>query len=309
MPIPLKAEHRERVPATVIVPADGRFTLTQDDKGLVADVVDFVQDFVAELPVQIAMTDFKSEESASVSGLAVRAVGNGHRMYAGSFDLLLRVRGMRSPTWRPYNGKEVAFDMKITGASSGVGVDSKMIREILAHGRAVLEASQKDSNSRLGKCALVAYLFRRPPGLTFLGRAHGGCWGFLLFDMSVFLRWDPTSKKAPRRLLESGTFIKGGAMDVMDVPVAAGPALVANPRPRRDRWADLSAVAVRPGWVMALDFVKVFQLGVGNPRHAASRAVKRLRDESCRVEDHSTGGRGPPQKLVKIADLRRHYNM
>lgn len=56
---------------------------------------------------------------------------------------------------------------------------------------------------------------------------------------------------------------------------------------------------------MALDFVKIFELGAGNPKHAASRAVKRLRDHDCDVEEHTVGGSGPPKKLLKIADLKR----
>ena len=95
----------------------------------------------------------------------------------------------------------------------------------------------------------------------------------------------------------------------MPAGAPSGPALVLNPRPRRNRWADLAAVAVRLGWVMALDLVKIFELGVGNTKHAASRAVKLLRDGSCSIEDHKMGGSGPPKKLLKIADLKRHYKM
>ena len=60
---------------------------------------------------------------------------------------------------------------------------------------------------------------------------------------------------------------------------------------------------------MALDFVKVFELGTGNPKHAASRAVKRFRDEDCDIEKHSVGGSGPPKELVQIIDLKRCYKL
>ena len=297
--------------AYAVVPADRKVQLAEEDKVLVAEAVDFVQDFVAELPVQVVATDFKSLEPDSVSGLAVRAVGDGRHVYAGSFDLLLRVRTTRSLVWKVYNGKEVAFDMKLTGAVSTLGIDSQTIIDILAHGQAVLGASQKHGG-RLGSCSLVAYLIRRPPGITNMNTMHRGSWGFLLFDMDVFMRWNPLSKRAPRRLIESGTLIKNGRQDDLHVVpngAPSGPALVVNPRPRRNRWADLVAVAVRPGWVMALDFVKIFELGVGNPKHAANRAVKRLRDGNCTIDSHTAGGSGPPKKLVKISDLRRHYNI
>ena len=78
------------MPESVHVPADCKVKLSEDDRVLVADAVDFVQTFVAELPVQVTLTDFKTAEADSVSNLAVRAVGNGQGMYAGSFDLMLR---------------------------------------------------------------------------------------------------------------------------------------------------------------------------------------------------------------------------
>ena len=180
--------------------------------------------------------------------MAARAVGNRRRVYAGSFDLLLRVRNTRSPTWKAFHGKEVPFDMKLSGAASTVGIDSKTIKNILAHGQAVLAASQS-SGGRLGERGLAAYLFHRPPGLTMGERMHGGSWEFLLFDMAVFMWWSPHSKHAPRRLMEPGTFIKDGARDELNVAPAAplGPTLVVSPRPRRDTWADLAGVSVRRG--------------------------------------------------------------
>ena len=60
---------------------------------------------------------------------------------------------------------------------------------------------------------------------------------------------------------------------------------------------------------MALDFAKVFELGTGNPKHAASRAVKRLRDNDCSIEDHTVGGSGPLENFVKIADLKHYYKL
>ena len=60
---------------------------------------------------------------------------------------------------------------------------------------------------------------------------------------------------------------------------------------------------------MALDFVKIFDLGTGNPKHAASRAVKRLRDDNCSIDEHTVGGSGPAKKLVKISDLNRNYKL
>ena len=135
--------------------------------------------------------------------------------------------------------------MKQSGASSAVGVDSESMRNIFAIGQAVLSASQR-SDGRLGRCRLVAYLFRRPPGRTFMDRLHNGAWGFLLFDMKVFMNWQPQSTKSPRRLFESGGFIKEGRQDELELPAAypLGPTLVSNPRPRLNRWSDLAGVAV-----------------------------------------------------------------
>jgi hypothetical protein len=306
-PAPLAADLKILVPASVNVPADCKVKLSEEDRILVADAVDFVQTFVAELPVQIALTDFKAVEADSVSDLAVRAVGNGQHEYAGSFDLLLRVRSTRGTIWKSYNGKEIAFDMKLSGASSNVGINSYSIRQKLAHGQAVLSASQRNGG-RLGQCGLVAYLFRRPPGRTMMNQAHNGSWGFLVFDMKVFMNWNPTSKKSPRRVLESGTFLTDGLQNELELTTAGvplGPPLVLNPRPRRDRWADLEKAEVRRGWVVVHDYVRIFELGPGNAKHAASRVVKRLRDDGCEIQDHTTGGRGPPKKLLKIADLKR----
>ena len=103
-------------------------------------------------------------------------------MYVGSFDLLLRVRSTRSPIWKSYNGQEIALDLKLSGASSTVGIDSFSLRQKFAHGHAVLAASQRN-DGRLGKCGLVAYLFRRPPGQTMMDQAHNGSWGFLVFTL------------------------------------------------------------------------------------------------------------------------------
>jgi hypothetical protein len=306
-PAPLAADLKTLVPATVSVPSDCKVKLSDEDRTLAAEAVDFVQNFIAELPVQVALTDFKGVEAKSVSDLAVRAAGNGQQIYAGSFDLLLRVRSTRSQTWKSYNGTEIAFDLKLSGASSSVGVDSFSVRQKLAHGQAVLAASQR-SEGRLGQCGLVAYLFRRPPGRTMMDRAHTGSWGFLVFDMAVFMRWDATSKKSPKRVLECGTFIQGGAQNELESPTASvplGPPVVANPRPRRDRWADLEAEQVSRGWVSVHDYVRIFELGPGNPKHAASRVVKRLRDDGCDIKEQAAGGRGPRQKLLKIADLKR----
>lgn len=308
-PAPLAADLKTLVPRSVSVPADRRVNLSEVDRDLVAEAIDFVQNFIAELPVQVALTDFKKVEADSVSDLAVRAVGNGEQIYAGSFDLLLRVRSTRSPTWKTYNGQEIAFDLKLTGASSTMGIHSFSLRQKLAHGHAVLAASQRN-DGRLGKCGLVAYLFRRPPGRTMMDQAHNGSWGLLVFDMKVFMNWDPKSNKSPRRFLECGTFIKDGIQNELESPTARaplGPPLVANPRPRRDRWAELAAAEVRRGWVNVHDFVKIFELGPGNPKHAAGRVVKRLRDEGCEIKEQSADGRGRPAKLLKVADLKSTY--
>ena len=291
------------------MPADRKVKLSDVDRALVAEAVDFAQNFIAELPVQVALTDFKGVEADCVSDLAVRAVGNGKQEYAGSFDLLSRVRSTRRPIWKAYNGKEIAFDLKLSGASNTVGIDSFSIRQKLAHGQAVLDASKRN-DGRLGQCGLVAYLFRRPPGRTMMDQAHNGSWGFLVFDMKVFMNWNPTSKKSPRRFLECGTFIKGGVQDELEsssARVPLGPPIMAKPRPRLDRWADLEKAEARRGWVNVHDYVRIFQLGPGNPKHAISRIVKRLRDDGCEVKEQLAGGSGPPSKLLKIADLKSTY--
>ena len=204
------------------VPADRKVTLSDVDRALVAEALDFAQNLIAELPVQVALTDFKGVEADCVSDLTVRSAGNGKQEYAGSFDLLSRVRSTRRPIWKAYNGKEIAFDLKLSGASNTVGIDSFSIRQQLAHGQAVLDASKRN-DGRLGQCGLVAYLFRRPPGRTMMDQAHNGSWGFLVFDMKVIMNWSPTSKKSPRRFLECGTFIKGGVQDELEFSAACVP--------------------------------------------------------------------------------------
>ena len=64
---------------------------------------------------------------------------------------------------------------------------------------------------------------------------------------------------------------------------------------------------MRRGWVNVHDFVKIFELGPGNPKHAAGRVVKRLRDEGCEIKEQSADGRGRPAKLLKVADLKSTY--
>ena len=123
------------------------------------------------------------------------------------------------------------------------------------------------------------------------------------------MKWKPLSKHAPQRLLEYGGFINAGRQDEIDVLPAAPlrPALAAKPQPRAERWADLASASVRRGWVTALDFVRIFEFGVGNPKHAANRVVKRLRDNECNIDEHIAGGSGPHKKMVKISDLKHHY--
>ena len=60
------------VPAYVNVSADRKVTLSDVDRALVAEAVDFAQNFIAELPVQVALTDFKGVEADCVSDLAVK---------------------------------------------------------------------------------------------------------------------------------------------------------------------------------------------------------------------------------------------
>ena len=86
-----------------------------------------------------------------------------------------------------------------------------------------------------------------------------------------------------------------------------GPPIMAKPRPRLDRWADLEKAEARRGWVNVHDYVRIFQLGPGNPKDAISRIVKRLRDDGCEIKKQPAGGRGPPSKLLKIADLKSTY--
>lgn len=292
-----------------MVPEEGRVARTYADRDVVVETVEFVQNFMAELPVQVAVTDVRAQQPNSVSQLAVKSVGRGKRAYLGSFDVLPRARDRRSPTWRPYNGWECALDVKVTGCTSSSGVDSLHMRSILAHGHADMTAARRGDGCRAGECHLVAYLLRRPPGRTFLGRVHEGAWGVLLFDAEVFLRWGPTYKRSPIRLMEAGRLVLNCTTDELPETAAAPQGLLptARPRPRQDRWAQLGSMTVRQGWVMASDFCEVFDIGAGNLESATHRVVQRRRDVGCAIGEHTLPGRGPTRKIVKAADLRVKY--
>ncbi len=302
VPSPPLADFSQRVLSAVTVPGTGKYTLTVEDKKLVVEGAQFVVRHVAEhLPFQLVATDLKPLLPGSASNLAVRAVG-GEREYLGSFDLLFRVHA-RSGVWHAFDGAEVAFDVKLTGASQPIGVNSPTILGVIQHGRAVLEAARKQSGCRVGACRVVAYLFRRPPGTTLQGRSHSGAWALLAFDVQVLLAWDPRSSTAPRRLATLGTHVVGGSR-VEPEALPRAPVL-ARP-PRRDRWEDLEESAQR-GWVTLLDFVAAFDLvGRGAAKHATGRASKRMQDAGHELKD-SARGVGRPPKMARLCDLKRCY--
>ena len=112
-----------------------------------------------------------------------------------------------------------------------------------------------------------------------------------------------------------GGFLQEGIRDDLELLAGTplGPKLVSSQRQRLNRWNDLAGVSVRLRLVMATTSSRILSAGVGNPKHAATRAVERLQEDKelravgCEIQDHTTRGSGPPQNILNIVDLKRNY--
>lgn len=248
------------------------------------------------------------------STLAVLNV-SGESEYIGSFDLLLRVFATRAATYKAYHQHEIAFDLKLTGASVNLGLNSPTIRNILSHGQAVFKAARACKSNRLGHCKALAYLFRRPPGLRKDGKSHNGAWGFLLLDAVAFVSWNAKSNHPPPCLLKAGTFIRDGSQDELEsLPMIAIPM---KPKIQRDRWAELRECQVKPGWVKTLDFVKIFKASP-NTRKTNENVLKQLRawlkqkrkSESAELADwrEPDSNAGRPPKMARMSTLQQCFS-
>ena len=314
VPLPSIDALRQRVVPEVAIPSEGKQKLSQDDKDLVFECSEWVTGFVAEvLPVQVVSADLKLPGGAST--LAVRAGGATQSEYIGSFDMVLRVRGSSpdlSGIWRRYDKTEAALDVKLTGASKAIGVDSDYVLRMLRHGHAVLKAADKDTSSPLCACAIVMYLLRRPPGPTFNGANHAGAFSLLVFDRQVFRGWDPKSAKSPKLLLKLGQLVTNGKSDgdactSAMVPLASRVARAAQ-QPQ-DRWAQLPSLSSRRGWVTCLKFVQHFgKCGPSKAKDAAERVKKRMEKEGYEIQNADVSGKGRPPKMARISDLKRVFS-
>ena len=185
-----------------------------------------------------------------------------------------------------------------------LGVNGQTIRSILTHGDRVLKAARKQRNNRVSECRAVAYLLQRPAGSTSSGHSHPGSWGFLLLDIDAFMRWEPSSPRPPPVVATLGRLIVEGKGTEPELPPA--PPGRQSPR-QRDRWKELQD-QFRRGWVPLQDFVQKFDMvGRGEPKFAAHRAAKRLRESDCDLKD-SAQGVGRPVKMARIIDLKRCYS-
>ena len=305
--VPNEESCQDRVPATVLVPGDKkRSTVSDDDKEMVIHSVDWIVGFIAEsLPARVLTPDMKPLLPGIASALAVQSI-DGETEFLGSFDILVRIHAQRNAAWKKYHNQEGVIDVKLSGSSQPFGLSSATMLRHLIKGRAVLKAA-KQNKSRVGRCAFVAYLLRRPPGPTFKGRGnHQGGWALVGYDAKVWMDWDPSASKGPRPFLVWGELLVAGSHDEpegLQAPL---------PPPRRvaaTRWEVLVKDAQR-GWVDVQKLVQVFGLQKkGELKHATARAMKRLSDNDCLLIDSTKhDGRGRPPKRARLCDLKRVYS-
>ena len=83
----------------------------------------------------------------------------------------------------------MVIDVKITGSSRPLGVNSPTVLGYLQHGQSVIREAQRSPDCRVGKATVVAYLIRRPPYRKYGGGWHGGAWAFLAFEVDRLLDW------------------------------------------------------------------------------------------------------------------------
>ena len=304
VPAPELNELGPHVQRRVLVPGNGEIDISENNVALVVDADVFVAGYVAEhLPAQVVATDLKPHLPKIASALAVRSHGD-EREYLGSFDLLVRMYSAHSDTWKKYHRKEMALDVKLTGTSGALGLNGPTMRSYLAHARAVMLAARTEK-CRVGRCPVLAFLLRRPPGPAYDGKSHSGAFGFVAVDVEILLQWDPEkAAQAPATVAMCGGLLQRAATsEPLALPRAPVPV-----RPRaRDRWADLQAVSVKPGWVTTRDFCTVFGLGLGNLKCSSGRVNKRLREDGAELGNWKSGSRGQPLKIARVSSLRRSY--
>jgi hypothetical protein len=304
-PAPPLGDLKSKVERSVLVPGTGRRTLTESDVALVVDAAVFVAGYVAEyLPMQVTVTDSRACTPCAPTALAVRGA-KGEPEFAGSFDFLLRVYAQEALYWKPYDGSEIALDVKLSGCSTVLGLNGATMRANFAHARAVMMAARR-ARSRVGACRAVAFLVRRPAGKTLEGDARTGAFGFVAVDVGALLAWEPSaSTRGPPTIMTSGgLFQRGVVVEPAALPTPPPPARAPPP----DRWAELTELSVKRGWVTALDFCIVFNRGPQCRKKATERVLKRLRGKRKEVEDAPGAGTGRPKKMVRIGDLRAVFS-
>ena len=119
--------------------------------------------------------------------------------------------------------------------------------------RAVLTEARR-TDSRVGQCRLVAFLLRRPPGVTSDRRDHTGSFGFVAFEVDVLLGWDPRGEAAPATVTMSGDLLQ---RRVVAEPSSLPPAPRSVGPPPRDRLARTTyrACALGAGGLLLLTSV------------------------------------------------------
>ena len=295
-PAPRLCELALRVESEVIVPGWGKVRLSKNDTILVANAASFMIAWISEfLPVQLLATDVKLP--LLPSALSVRS--------DGSFDMLYRICATRCSVWKPFDGTEMALDVKLTGVDGALGTDGCTMRAYMTHARSVLLAARRQ-RLRIGECGVVAFLLRRPPCPTQSGRAHDGAFGFVAVAASGLAAWEPkAAAKCPLPILVSGTLLRRGLLaEPPSLPLAPP---LRQPRPQ-SRWSDLEKLSVRRGWVVVQDFCKTFKVGAGNVAKGAERVCKRLRDCRADIKDWKAGGSGRPFKIARLSDLKSCYS-
>ena len=308
-PSPSLDELASFVPRSVVLPTGTRHSLGQGDRDSALLSVKFAMAFIAEyLPVQVVMTDLRSELPGVAIQLAVRKLANDELDYLGSFDLLVRIHSHRSGVWHDYTDCEMALDFKMTGASSPFGLNGATMRTYIRNARAVILAARVQK-LRVGACRVVAFLIYRPPGFTFDGRSHRGGFGFVAFDADKLCQWSLGSHNNPDYIVMNGTLFQNGVFEPLE-PAALPPSVLRAPQ--RDRWAELRQLMVKPGWVKVRDFVFVFEVTPQQtPKKASQKVLKRLRDQGCTVDTFNGGtAAGQPPKIARIRDLANaHPNL
>ena len=262
------------------------------------------------MPVQVLLADVKPSLPQLASKLAVLEVGGGELEFVVSFDALMRIHaGMGQTAWKRWDQREGVLDVKLTGASEEFGLNSTTVRRWLATARLVMKAARKDKTRRVKDASFVAYLVRRPRGPTFKstgGRVHSGSYAFLAYDVEALVGWD-AKRAAPKPFLALGDQVVTG-----DRPEYETPSVEQLTPPRKhgqvDRWELLRSTKAEEGWVSIYDFVDLFKLkGTGEMKYAVKRALKKIKEAGCDVEDAEPEGRGRPPKRARVCDLQKVY--